>query len=58
MPILAKILDGNGHKIRKNGPKDTKFGGNVLKTLNYAAKTKFWEKVIFKGSKVAKNHYF
>ena len=58
MPILAKILDGNGHKIRKNGPKDTKFGENVLKTFSYAAKTKFWEKVIFKGSKVAKNHYF
>ena len=57
MPILAKISDENSHKMSKNGPKDTKFGENVLKTLSYAAKTKFWEKVIFEGSKVAKNHY-
>ena len=56
-PILAKILDENSNKMSKNGPGDMKFGENLPKPLSYTAKTKFWEKVIFKGSKVAKNHY-
>ena len=58
MPILAKILDENSNKMSKNGPGDMKFGEKIPKTLSYAAQTKFLEKVIFKGSKVAKNHYF
>ena len=57
-PILAKILDENGHKMCKNGPGDMKFSENVPITLSCIAKTKYWKKVFFQGPLRAKNHYF
>ena len=57
MPILAKFSDENGHKMSKNRPGDTKFSENLSITLLFMPKTKFFRKVTFWGSKMAKNHY-